>query len=67
MPDDPAALRALATKCRRLARGVGMSDVATRLGHMATDYDRQADAAATVEDAVEAEAPPNPSTPSRLR
>ncbi|HEY0311156.1 MAG TPA: hypothetical protein VGC56_01530 [Allosphingosinicella sp.] len=57
MPDDSSALRALATKCRRLARGVGTSDVATRLGHMATDYDRQADAAATVEaDAVEGEA-----------
>src|SRR4051794_23034001 len=75
MPDDSTALRALATKCRRLARGVSMSDVAVTLGQMATDYDRQADAAATVEaEGVEAEAtvepeaeaPPNAPPPSRL-
>jgi hypothetical protein len=56
MPDDSTALRALATKCRRLARGVSASDVFVTLGRMATDYDLQADAAATIE--AEAEVGP---------
>lgn len=64
MPDDSNALRALATKCRRLARGVSTSDVSVTLTRMATDYDLQADAAATVE--ADAVAPPNPPPPSGL-
>jgi len=64
MPDDSTALRALATKCRRLARGVSTSDVSVTLTQMATDYDRQADAAATVE--ADAVAPPNPPPPNGL-
>ena len=42
-------LRALAKKCRRLARGASNGRVAATLEGMAADYDRQADKAAEVE------------------
>lgn len=43
MSDSAVSLRALAHKCRRLAAGGGMADVAAALNEMAFDYDRQAD------------------------
>ena len=43
------SLRAMAEKCRRLARGVSTSDVAERLKLMADDYARQAEEAAADE------------------
>jgi hypothetical protein len=43
--DDSASLRALAAKCRRLARGCGTGDVGVALQEMADSYDRQARAA----------------------
>ena len=58
MTDDADALRAMAEKCRRLAKGVGTSDVAARLRALADDYDRQAERAAD----AEAPVPPNPPT-----
>jgi hypothetical protein len=43
MSQSAAALRALAHKCRCLAVGGSMDDVAAALSEMAVDYDRQAD------------------------
>lgn len=43
MSESPASLRALAHKCRSLAIGGGMDDVAAALNEIALDYDRQAD------------------------
>jgi hypothetical protein len=43
MSESPAALRALAQKCRGLAVDGGMTNVATALNEIALDYDRQAD------------------------
>jgi hypothetical protein len=42
MSDSPASLRALAHKCRGLAAGGSMDNVAAALNEMAHDYDRQA-------------------------
>ena len=43
MSESPASLRALAHKCRCLAAGGGMDNVAAALNEIAHDYDRQAD------------------------
>jgi hypothetical protein len=43
MSESAASLRALAHKCRCLANGGSMNDVAGALKEMAFDYDRQAD------------------------
>jgi len=43
MSDSSASLRALAHKCRCLAVGGSMNDVALALNEIAFDYDRQAD------------------------
>lgn len=43
MSESPAALRALARKCRGLAIDGGMENVAVALHEIALDYDRQAD------------------------
>ena len=43
MSDSAASLRALAHKCRGLARGGGMENVVGALNEIALDYDRQAD------------------------
>ena len=43
MSDSAASLRALAHKCRCLAVGGSMNDVARALSEIAFDYDRQAD------------------------
>ena len=43
MSESPAALRALAQKCRGLAVGGGLETVAVALNEIALDYDRQAD------------------------
>ena len=43
MSESPAALRALARKCRSLAVDGGMANVAVALNEIALDYDRQAD------------------------
>jgi hypothetical protein len=57
--EDAVSLRALATQCRRLAKGVSGREVAQTLRGMATDYDRQAEAAAVREaDAAPAAVPP---------
>jgi hypothetical protein len=43
MSSSPASLRALAHRCRGLAAGGGMDNVAAALNEIAHDYDRQAD------------------------
>lgn len=43
MSEGPAALRALAQKCRSLAVGGSVANVAVALNEIALDYDRQAD------------------------
>jgi hypothetical protein len=43
MSHSAASLRALAHKCRCLAVGGSMDNVAAALNEMAVDYDRQAD------------------------
>lgn len=43
MSESPAALRALARKCRGLAVDGGMENIAIALNEIALDYDRQAD------------------------
>ena len=43
MSQSAASLRALAQKCRFLASGGGMDNVAEALNEIAFDYDRQAD------------------------
>ena len=43
MSGSPAALRALAQKCRGLAVDGGLENVAAALNEIALDYDRQAD------------------------
>jgi hypothetical protein len=47
--DDSASLRALARKCRQLARGVSLNEVAKSFDTMAGDWDRQAERAAGAE------------------
>jgi hypothetical protein len=59
MADEPAALRARAEQCRRLAKGVSTSELAHALTVMGADYSRQAAAA----EAEEAEAPPTGTEP----
>jgi hypothetical protein len=49
MTAETDALRAMAEKCRRLAKGVSTTDVAERLNLMADDYARQAEQAAADE------------------
>ena len=43
MSESPAALRALAPKCRSLAVAGSLDSVAGALNEIALDYDRQAD------------------------
>jgi hypothetical protein len=43
MSSSSASLRSLAHKCRSLAAGGGMDNVAIALNELALDYDRQAD------------------------
>jgi hypothetical protein len=63
MRESPASLRALAHKCRSLAIGGGMDEVAGALNEIAVDYDRQADrieeAEARARDALASRPPPN--------
>ncbi|HYG47923.1 MAG TPA: hypothetical protein VD846_08265 [Allosphingosinicella sp.] len=49
MSDSPAAFRALAAECRRLAAEGSMESVAAALNEMGLDYDRQADRAEKAE------------------
>ena len=49
--DDPETLRALGTKCRRLARGASNREVCRSLNEMAADYERAAEKAAAAEQA----------------
>jgi hypothetical protein len=45
MRDDPTALRALARRCRNLARGCSAAEASTALEEIATGYDGRADQA----------------------
>ncbi|MBV9930186.1 MAG: hypothetical protein JO013_04495 [Alphaproteobacteria bacterium] len=59
MAAESDSLRAMADKCRRLARSIDTPDVAERLRLMADDYARRAEEADAGEPAP---VPPNPPT-----
>jgi hypothetical protein len=49
MSEDTESLRALARRCRSMAKGVSTPGVAQTLHEMAQDYEQKADAAARAE------------------
>ena len=55
--DHSASLRALAAKCRHLAKGIGTRETAEALTRLGAEYDRRADEA---EARPEAGPPPAP-------
>ncbi len=49
MSEDTESLRALARRCRSMAKGVSTPGVAQTLDEMARDYEKKAEAAARAE------------------
>ena len=60
MSDDPESLRALARRCRSMAKGVSTPGVAQTLDQMARDYEKKAEAVARAEPMADVNPPPEP-------
>jgi hypothetical protein len=58
MKSDRESLRAMACKCRSLARGVSTPGLAESLGEIARDYEAKAERAAAAEGSAAAAAMP---------